>query len=150
MKALDLGKSVVAEPHELEARRQPHVRSLPVVAPAVARASDSSRKLIIIGSVILLATPALSQGYNGPNGEEIRDAVRDGVLDALQDSGADIRGLSREDIRDAVRDGILAADEELRRKEEFQGFLQQQELLRQQEELAHRARCRAHPSWACQ
>jgi hypothetical protein len=89
-------------------------------------------------------------GYNGPNGEEIRDAVRDGVVDALQDSGADMRGLSGQDIRDAVRDGILAADEERRRQEEYRAFLQQQELMRQQEELAHRARCKAHPSFACE
>jgi hypothetical protein len=153
MKALDRVKRVEAELPEFEARqsggKQPHVRSLPVAALAVARASGSSRKLIIISSIILLATPVLSQGYNGPSPQEIQDAVRDGVLDALQDSGADIRGLSREDIRDAVRDGILAADEELRRKEEFQAFLQQQELMRQQEELAHRARCQAHPSMAC-
>lgn len=107
------------------------------------------RKLIFIGSIILLSTPALSQSYGGPSPQETQDAIRDGVLDALQDSGADIRGLSREDIRDAVRDGILAADEELRRKEEFQAFLQQQELMRQQAELAHRARCNAHPSMAC-
>jgi hypothetical protein len=108
------------------------------------------RELIIIGASIVLAAPALGQSYNGPSAEQLRDAVRDGVVDALQDSGADMRGLSREDIRDAVRDGILAADEALRRQEEFQGFLQQQELMRQQEELAHRARCKAHPSWACQ
>jgi hypothetical protein len=76
--------------------------------------------------------------------------VRDGVVDALQDSGADMRGLTGQDIRDAVRDGILAADEALRRQEAFQGFLQQQELMRQQQELAHRYRCKIHPSWACQ
>ena len=150
MKALDLGKSVEAAPPELEACRssgeQPQVRCLPVAA---ARTSDSRRKLIIIGTVILLSAPALGQSYNGPNAEETRDAVRDGILDALQDSGADIRGLTGQDIRDAVRDGILAADEELRRKQEFQGFLQQQELMRQQEELAHRYRCKLHPSMAC-
>jgi hypothetical protein len=108
------------------------------------------RKLIIIGIVMVLSTTAaFSQSYNVPSPEETRDAVRDGVQDALQDSAADMRGLSAQDIRDAVRDGILAADEELRRKQEFQGFLQQQELMRQQEELAHRYRCKLHPSMAC-
>jgi flavin-binding protein dodecin len=108
------------------------------------------RKLIVIGTVILLSAPALSQSYNGPSPEETRNAVRDGILDALQDSGADMRVLSAQDIRDAVRDGILAADEQLRIKEGFRLFLQQQELMRQQEELAHRYRCKIHPSWACQ
>jgi hypothetical protein len=56
------------------------------------------RKLIFIGSIILLSTPALGQSYNGPSAEETRDAGRDGVQDALQDSAADMRGLSAQGL----------------------------------------------------
>jgi hypothetical protein len=85
------------------------------------------RRLIIIATTTVLSTPAIGQGYGGLSAEDIQNAVRDGVLDALQDSSAE--GLSRVDIQDAVRDGILAADEERRRQREFQGFLHFIELL---------------------
>ena len=95
---------------------------------------DSIRRLIIIGAAIVLSTPAIGQGYGGPSAQEIRDAVQDSVQDSVQDA-----------IRDAVRDGILAADQ----ARQYQLFLQQQEVARQQQELARLYRCKAHPSFAC-
>jgi hypothetical protein len=110
----------------------------------------SIRKLIIIGASIVLSTPALSQGYNGPSAEQIREAVRDGVLDALRESGqlgeAPLGKSDKETIREAVRDGILAADEARRAAEEAGGY----QLFLQQQEVARRNRCKVHPSWACQ
>jgi hypothetical protein len=135
--AMDLVKikAIEAAPPTLE-RARPRVRG-----PLSRR-----RKLIIIATIMALSTPALGQSHNGPSPEEIRDAVRDGVLAALSQSHS---GPSADEIRDAVRDGILAADQVFRQQIEYQVFLQQQQLLRQQQELAHRNRCIAHPSSAC-
>ena len=119
----------------------------------------SIRKIIIIGASIVLSTPTLSQSYNGPSAEEIRGAVRDGVLDALRESGRlddiiqdavndmldALHESGNEIIRDAVRDGILAADEARQAAEEARGY----QLFLQQQEVTRRNRCKAHPSWAC-
>jgi hypothetical protein len=116
---------------------------------------DFIRRLIIIGATIMLSNPVLSQSSNGPSAEQIREAVRNGVLDALRESGllgqtplgqSPLSKSDSEIIRDAVRDGILAADEARRAADEAGGY----QLYLQQQEVARRNRCKVHPSWACQ